>query len=81
VSHFLAERAELQVSFEEIDTPSGEAERPVARTSDGDKADVSDFPSGKNDRARVIQQEDLRSIQRRTERFPQVARRERLDGR
>jgi hypothetical protein len=49
VCQFLAERSELRVEFEEIQTPSGMAERPVARTQDGTKASVSDFPSGKND--------------------------------
>jgi integrase len=47
---FLAERAELRVSFEE---PDDYRERrhdrlPVARTQAGKRADVSDFPSGKS---------------------------------
>lgn len=48
---FLAERSELAVKFEEPD--DGKDRRhssiPVARTKDGEKAMVSDFPSGKND--------------------------------
>ncbi|WP_336325990.1 tyrosine-type recombinase/integrase [Halovenus sp. HT40] len=50
LTDFLAERAELRVSFEE---PDDERERrydrlPVARTQAGTQADVSDFPSGKS---------------------------------
>jgi len=50
LTDFLAERAELRVSFEE---PDDERERrydrlPVARTEAGTQADVSDFPSGKS---------------------------------
>lgn len=48
---FLAERSELRVRFEKPD--DGRERRydrvPVARTHDGAKADVSDFPSGKSD--------------------------------
>lgn len=48
---FLAERSELVVSYEEPD--DGRDRRhdrlPVARTTDGEKAGVSDFPSGKNE--------------------------------
>ncbi|WP_049967782.1 site-specific integrase [Haloferax prahovense] len=48
---FLSERSELDVTYEEPD--DGRDRRhdclPVARTYDGDKAEVSDFPSGKND--------------------------------
>jgi len=49
---FLAEWAELRVSFEE---PDDDRERrcdrlPVARTQAGTQADVSDFPSGKSHR-------------------------------
>jgi site-specific recombinase XerD len=48
---FLAERSELAVTYE---APNDDRDRrhdhlPVARTTDGDKADVSDFPSGKDD--------------------------------
>ena len=51
LTDFLAERAELRVSFEE---PDDERERrydrlPIARTQAGTQADVSDFPSGKSD--------------------------------
>jgi integrase len=50
LTDFLAERAELRVSFEE---PDDDRERrydrlPVARTQAGTQADVSDFPSGKS---------------------------------
>lgn len=50
LTDFLAERAELRVSFEE---PDDDRERrydrlPVARTQAGTQADVSDFASGKN---------------------------------
>jgi site-specific recombinase XerD len=51
LTDFLAERSELAVSFERPD--DGRDRRhdtvPVARTRDGEVADVSDFPSGKND--------------------------------
>lgn len=50
LTDFLAERAELRVSFEEPD--DGRERRydrlPVARTHAGTQADVSDFPSGKS---------------------------------
>lgn len=48
---FLSERSELVVMFEEHDDSRKRRYNrlPVARTSDGDRADVSDFPSGSND--------------------------------
>jgi len=51
ITDFLSERAELSVRFDTLD--DGRERRydcfPVARTQDGERADVSDFPSGKND--------------------------------
>lgn len=48
---FLAERSELAVTYESPNDyrDRRHAQLPVARTTDGDQADVSDFPSGKGD--------------------------------
>jgi hypothetical protein len=46
---YLAERSELVVKWETTEGSQRRSRKPVARTTDGKVADVSDFPSEKTD--------------------------------